>query len=144
MSETVTSARRYLSMIGQCDARIESKIAECEALYEMITRITPTLKQDVVSGGGSQDKIGSAVAKIVDLQEEINKEIDKYVDLKREASALLEKLENPLHYQVLHKFYILGESFEQIAIEIRYTYRWVHILHGRALQAFQKVLDKEA
>lgn len=134
-------AKEYLNRIGRCDAHINSKIAEVEALYAMVTRITPAMKQDVVSGGGSEDKMGNAVARIVDLKEEINREIDTYVDMKREASMLLDKLENPLHYKVLHKRYILGETFEQIATEIRYTYRWVQKLHGRALQKFQKVLD---
>jgi anaerobic ribonucleoside-triphosphate reductase len=134
-------AKEYLNRIGRCDAHINSKIAEVEALYAMVTRITPAMKQDVVSGGGSEDKMGNAVARIVDLKEEINREIDTYVDMKREASMLMDKLGNSLHYQVLHKRYILHETMERIAVEMGYTYRNVCYLHGRALQKFQDVLD---
>lgn len=136
------NAKEYLCRIGRCDDKINTMIAEVESLYAMVTKITPTLKSDVVSGGGSQDKIGNAVAKIVDLKEEINREIDKFVDMKREAAALLNKLENHLYYMILHRKYVQHESLEQIAADMHYTYRWICILHGRALQEFQSVLDK--
>ena len=138
MSE-VRKAKDYLSNIGRCDERINAMLQEVDNLYAMATKITPTLKQDVVSGGGNQDKIGDAVSKIVDMKNEINRQIDYYIDLKREANALLDQVENHLHYIVLYRRYMLGESFEEIAAEINYTYRWVCLLHGRALQAFARV-----
>lgn len=139
-----TSAKKYLQQIGQCDDRINAMLAEVDGLYAMITKITPTLKQDIVTGGGSQDKIGEAVAKIVDLKEEINREIDRFVDLKREAAAMLNKLENHLYYIILHRRYMQHETLEEIAADMHYTYRWVCILHGRALQAFVEVLTDKS
>lgn len=135
-----TNAKRYLQQIGRCDARINAMLAEVEDMYAMVTKITPTLKQDVVTGGGTQDKIGDAVAKIVDLKDEINREIDRFVDLKREAAAMLDKMENHLYYIILHRKYVQYESLEQIAADMHYTYRWICILHGRALQEFAEVL----
>lgn len=136
------TAKEYLCKIGQCDARINAMLGEVDHLYEMATKITPTLKADVVSGGGSHDKIGDAVAKIVQLKDEINQEVDRYVDMKREAAALLDKLENHLYYIILHRKYMQHESLEQIAADMHYTYRWVCILHGRALQEFANVLKQ--
>lgn len=136
-----TNAKRYLQQIGRCDSRINAMLAEVDGLYAMVTKITPTLKADVVTGGGSQDKIGDAVAKIVDLKDEINREIDRFVDLKREALAMLDKMENHLYYIILHRRYVQYDSLEQIAADMHYTYRWVCILHGRALQEFDGVLS---
>ena len=133
---------KYLREIKKLDSIINSQLDEVDSLYAMITRITPVLKDDVVTGSGNTDKIGNAISKIVDLREEINRDIDKLVDKKREASVLLKKLDNPLHYEVLHKRYVLFETFEQIALEIGKTYRWVCVLHGRALQAFDKILKE--
>ena len=133
---------KYLREIKRLDSIINSGIAEMDAIYAMITRITPVLKDDVVTGSGNADKIGNAIAKLVDMREELNRDVDKLVDKKREASALLKKLQNPLHYEVLHKRYVMFETFEQIALEIGKTYRWVCVLHGRALQAFDKILQE--
>lgn len=138
------TAKTYLSKIRKTDTIINSKLQEIDGLYAMITKITPTLKADVVSGGGNQDKIGDAVARIVDLQKEINADVDKLVDQKREAAALLEKLENPQHYEVLHKRYVQYMTFEAIAVDMAYTYRGVCYLHGRALAEFEKIMTGNA
>ena len=135
------NAKEYLSQVRRYDTMIDSMLDEVDKLYAMVTRITPVLKDDVVSGGGQQDKMGNAVAKIVDLKERINKEVDQLVDLKKEASGLLAKISNPDYYKVLHKRYILFETFEQIAFDMNYTYRGICYMHGRALQAFAKVLE---
>lgn len=139
-----TNAKRYLQRIARCDSRINAMLAEVDGLYDMVTKITPTLKQDVVSGGGNQDKIGDAVAKIVDLKDEINREIDRFVDMKREAAAMLDKLENHLYYIILHRRYVQYETLEQIAASEHYTYRWICILHGRALQAFAEIMTDKS
>ena len=85
---------KYLREIKRLDSIINSGIAEMDAIYAMITRITPVLKDDVVTGSGNSDKIGNAIAKLVDMREELNRDVDKLVDKKREASALLKKLQS--------------------------------------------------
>lgn len=134
------NAKEYLQKMRMYDARIESKLLEVQQLKAMITKITPTLKDDVVSSSGNQDKLGDAVAKIVDLENEINKDIDCYIDLKREVKAKLEKLTNPNYYKVLEKRYVQYHTFERIATEMHYSYRNITKLHGRALQAFEKLI----
>lgn len=139
----MSNAKEYLQKMRMYDARIESKLLEVQQLKAMITKITPTLKADVVSSSGNQDKLGDAVAKIVDLENEINKDIDCYIDLKREVKAKLEKLTNPNYYKVLEKRYVQYYTFERIATEMHYSYRNITKLHGRALQAFEKILMEQ-
>lgn len=136
-------AKKYLNRIRLYDARIENGLQELSDLEEMVTRITPVLKQDVVSSSSSQDKLGDTVAKIADLRVKINQDVDAFVDLKREALAKLAKVEKPEYYDILHKRYVEYQSLEQIAVSMNYTYRWIRRLHGRALQAFEKVMEKE-
>ena len=134
-------AKAYLKRLEQCDARINAMQDKIDDLYGQATRITPTLKQDVVSGGGNRDKIGDAVVKIVDLRDEINRQIDYYVDLQREAHDLLKKLQNNVHYTILYRRYMLGDSFAQIAAEIGRGERQTNNLHGDALLAFADVME---
>jgi len=136
-------AKEYLKSIKRADAIINEKLKELDQLRGMRYKITQTLKQVVSSGGGSRGGFTDASDRLIDLEREIDRDIDNFVDLKREAGKLLAKLENPKHYQVLHRHYVQFESFEQIAIDFENSYRWVCIIHGRALQAFQKVMDKQ-
>lgn len=135
-------AKKYLNRIRLYDARIENGLQELSALEEMVTRITPVLKQDVVSSSGNQDKLGDTVAKIADLREKINRDVDAFVDLKREALAMLKKVAKPEYYDILHKRYFEYQSLEQIAVSMHYTYRWIRRLHDRALNEFLKIMNE--
>lgn len=135
-------AKEYLRSIKKADAIINEKLKELDNLRGMRYRVTQTLKPVMVSGGRSHGGFTDASDRLIDLEREIDLQVDYYVDLKREAGLLLAKLENPNHYGVLHRHYILFESFEQVAVGMGYTYRNICYLHGRALQAFQRVLDE--
>lgn len=135
-------AQEYLRQVQKLDANIDSKLEQVAHLKAMSLKITTTLKQDVVSGGGNQDKIGDAVAKIIDLEEEINRDIDAYVDKKREICRVIEAVEAADQMEVLQKRYLLYESWEQIALEMHCTYRNVCYIHGRALQAVTEIMKE--
>ena len=139
----MSEAKEYLEQIKWYDVLIDSKLEELATLNSVVKRITPVMNTTGGgSGTGNQDRLGDTIAKIVDLQEEINRDVDMFVDMKREVYALLKKIKNPDHYLVLHKRYVQYESLERITIEMGYTHRGMCYLHGRALQAFGKVLEE--
>lgn len=134
-------AQKYLKQVRRLDININSLLEQVAHLKAMTLKITTTLKQEAGSGGGNQDKIGDAIAKIVDLEAEINQKIDEYVDKKREISDVIEQVDNADQVDVLHKRYLLHEPWEQIALEMCCTYRNVCYIHGRALQAVANILE---
>lgn len=135
-------AKAYLRRIELLDAHINNKLNDLATLRTMVTKITATITPVAVSGSGNQDKLGDAVAKIIDLQNEINQKIDMFVDSKREVSAVLEKLQEPEHVKVLHKRYVEYKPWEQIACEMCCTYRNVCYIHGKALQEVEALLKE--
>lgn len=135
-------AKSYLKQIRLYDTHINTKLEELSQLKQSVTKITTTLKTDVVSSSGSQDKLGDAVAKIVDLQNEINADIDRFIDAKKQVSGALEKIDDPDQLQVLERRYVLFETFEQIAYEMHMTYRNVCYIHGKGLQTVKAILAK--
>ena len=137
----MSEAKEYLEQIKWYDVLIDSKLEELATLNSVVKRITPVMNTTGGGASGNQDRLGDTIAKIVDLQEEINRDVDMFVDMKREAARLLKKIAQAEYFQVLHKRYVLYESFEKIATEMNYTYRGVCYVHGRALQAFDKVLE---
>lgn len=133
-------AKAYLKKIELLDAHINNKLNDLHTLRSLVTKITATISPVAVSGSGNQDKLGDAIAKIVDLQDEINHKIDNYVDLKREISTFLEQLQDADQVKVLHKRYFEYKQWEQIACEMNCTYRNVCYIHGKALQAVEALL----
>lgn len=135
-------AKSYLMQVELYDTHINNKLEELQRLKELTRQITTTLKQDVVSRSGNQDKLGDAVAKIVDLENEINEAVDAYIDKRREVGKLLERLDDADQISVLHKRYFEYKAWEQIACEMCMTYRNVCYIHGRALQAVDALLKE--
>lgn len=136
-------AQTYLERIRKLDVQIECLGHEKLMLKDMALRITPSMSGSGCASGGNQDKLGSTVARIADKEAEIDRAVDQLVSLKQEASDLLARLDDPAHIQVLHGRYIQYKSFESIATDMGYTYRNICYLHGRALQAFGKVLEEK-
>ena len=144
MSKDKNPTQEYLLQVKLCDAHINNKLEELAQLKALATKVTSTLKQDAVSGGGFGDKVGDVVSRIIDMQNEINAAIDEYVDKKKEVKRIIEKVTSPDQLNVLLKYYILHESLEQIACEMGYSYRNICYIHGRALQAVAAVMEEEA
>lgn len=139
-AEKDNSAKRYLQQLKHCDSCINTKLEERQRLWDKMTKITPTLKQDVVSGGGSQDNMSDAMAKLIDLEAEINREIDRLVDARTAVTATIDKVEDARLHTVLNMRYVQFKTWEQIACYMGRSYQWVCKLHGAALQAVEKII----
>lgn len=140
-AEKDNSAKRYLQQIMRLDTKINRDIEELHRLKAMVTKITPTLKQDVVSGGGTQDKLAEAMSKIIDFEEEINREIDCFVDARKAVTATIDKVEDARLHTVLNMRYVQFKTWEQIACYMGRSYQWVCKLHGTALQVVEKIIE---
>ena len=137
----MADAKAYLQQVKLYDTHIDNKLEELARLKTLATQVTSSIKPVPAFGGGNQDKLGNIVAKIVDLENEINEAVDAYIDKQREISRLLEKLEDADQVAVLHKRYFEYMPWEQIACEMHMTYRNVCYIHGRALQELEKVVQ---
>lgn len=144
-------AQTYLKQIRLYDTQINNKLEELQRIRALATKITTTFKGDVVSSSGNSDKIGDAVARIIDLEKEINEAVDKYIDAKKSISAVIDKIKDPYQVRVLHMRYFgvwdpAGEtiyypSWEEIAVEIHCTYRHTTRIHGFALQSVSELIN---
>lgn len=140
-AEKDNSAKRYLQQIMRLDTKINRDIEELHRLKAMTTKITPTLKPDVVSGSGTQDKLAEAMSKIIDLEAEINREIDCFADARKAVTATIDKVEDARLHTVLNMRYVQFKTWEQIACYMGRSYQWVCKLHGTALQVVEKIIE---
>jgi len=138
------NAKQYLRRIRFLDKMISAKLEQIEILHAQATKITVVLSNTPkVESSAEQDKLAATVAKIVDLKKALREELDEYISLKAEAIRLINSMPDCRHRLVLMHRYINGQTWEQIAVEMHYTYQWVHVLHGRALREFEKVMEHD-
>ena len=137
------AAKEYLEGIKKLDNIINSLIAECDIIRATTMKITASTEGERVQASGSQERMADMVCKLVDCENTINDNIDKYVDMRQNIFSVLKMLDEADHISLLYKRYFEYKSWEVIACEMGYTWRWVMKLHGRALNAMDKILNNE-
>jgi DNA-directed RNA polymerase specialized sigma subunit len=127
------TAKEYLSQAYRLDQRINSKLEQVASLNELATKCTHTITGMPRSPGHGTSTMADAVAKIVDLQAEINRDIDSLVDLKREIVGVIKAVDNTECQTLLELRYLCFKSWEQIAVDMGYNVRHVYRLHDVAV-----------
>ena len=137
------TAKEYLSQARYLDARINSKIRQVADLNELATKATTTLTGMPHNPNHGRSTMADCVAKIVDLQTEINADIDALVDLKRSILETIKAVTNVEMQTILEKRYLCFQSWEQIAASMNYDIRWLYRLHGKALKEVEGIIGSE-
>lgn len=137
------SAKAYLSQIRILDLKIDAQLEEVARLRATLTKTTTTLRESGGSGGGEQDKLGTAIAKIVDYEAQINTWVDEYVEKKTEIIRKLNKIQNAEYFEILTRRFIRYQTLEQIALEMHMTYRNICYKLNGALGAMEKILKED-
>lgn len=155
------SAKEYLMQYRL----IQAKLKNTEAMIKQIRAELEGLKVELTGywpdgqphGTGMTDPTGNLAVVEASFRsprkDELRKQLaDLEVQEYRERSdlwhqrALIEDtigaVKNLVYYEILHRTYIEGQSFEFIAVDMGYSYRHTTRLHGEALLVVEKILKK--
>ena len=135
------NSKSYLLQIRKLDTLINNKLAEVDHWKSVACSTSTYSEGERVQSSGNKQKMASAVERYIDIQKEINADIDRLIDLKQEVIKTIEALPEK-EYDVLHKVYVQGMTFDEIADSADRSYSWATTVHGRALSSLQRVLDE--
>ena len=138
MSKTATTMSnkdkiKYLKRYITLDREIDRKLKEVGRLRSKLTRITQVLTAEPRGGGSIYGKTEGILAKIVDLENEIDADIDRLVAIRDGIKTIIEAVEDDREKLLLQYRYLDGKTFEKIAVEMNYSWRQIHRLHSKAL-----------
>ena len=129
-------AKEYLCQIPKADRLINQLINTVANLRSSLTSVNTELKPDKVQTSGPKDTMAETIAKIIDLEKEINQRIDTLVDLKKEAFRLISLLPDHDQQNVLIARYIDNKKWLDIAGDLNFSISQVYKIHGHALLKF--------
>ena len=138
------TAKEYLMQAKFLDMRINSKIQQVEALNDLATSASSVLTGMPRNPNKATSKMADAVAKIVDLQAEINHDIDELGDLKKAISYTIKAVPSPELQTLLEKRYLCFQSWEIIAVDMNYSMQHLFRLHDKALKEITAFLPDES
>lgn len=131
--------KQYLRQIRWLNNTVIAQLEQLETLRAMTTNITVKLNADRIQETKAHDKMEKLICKIVDFEKEITDDINKLIDLKREVIRKIDAVQDEDYRLLLTLRYLCFKTWEQIAVEMNFTFQWIHILHQRALIEFEKV-----
>ena len=129
--------KEYLRQLRVFSIKIQQKKDELEGLKAAAENVSAGIDSERVQTS-PKDRMPDDVSRIVDLESEIHKDIQELLILKNKIINEIQGLSNPVYIEILYKRYVEYKQFEEIAIEINYSYRQVLRIHGFALQEFKR------
>ena len=129
------TAKDYLSQAFGIDQRINSKLSQVMALRDLLEKATATVSREPRPATRYPHTMEDAIAKIVDLENEINIDIDTLVDLKAEIMRRIKRMENTEYQTILELRYLCFKQWEEVAADLGYTQRHMFRLHELALKS---------
>lgn len=138
------TAKEYLGRLRSLELRLLANANEIENLTNIATHITSAINSDGIhTTGTTSDKLGNCVARIVDLQHEIDADIESLEKLRSEIIDSIDNVKTDKYRELLRMRYVCHMTFEEIAVEMDMSKRHVLRLHGYALQEFSRKNQKK-
>jgi len=123
---------KYLSRYISLNRRIDRLLEKKAKWWSLCLKTTTNLSQ-APGGGESGSPVERPMDKVLEIEEEINKEIDELQEVCRGIKTVLGQLEDDTLRLLMEYRYLDGLTFEEIAVKMHYSWRWVIKLHGKAL-----------
>ena len=124
---------KYLKRYIILDREISRKVEEVLRLRANLEKVTSVLTPEPKGGGSIYPKQEDYITRIVDLEADINQDIDQLLNIRKEIVTTIEAVEDDRERLLLQYRYLDGYTFEWIAGDMELSWRWIHILHSKAL-----------
>ena len=135
-------AKAYLSQVEKLDTQIKNKLIEKQQWKDIALGITSKMEGDRVQSSGRKSKMADALDRSLDIENEIDRLIDRLIDIKQDVIQIIESLDSPFQYDVLHLHYIQYLSYQDIADKYGKSYDCIKQVHKRAIRNVQAILDR--
>jgi Sigma-70, region 4. len=122
------TAKEYLQRYLDTDREINCRLDEIRHLRDLSTKTTQAFLPE------EKQSTASLVAKIVDMEKEVDAAVDLLIEIKHEIEETIRALPDHRYREVLLLRYINGKLWREIADELSYSDRNLTYLHNQALK----------
>jgi len=109
--DKIKCLKRYINL----DREIDRKLEEVARLRSKLTRVTEVFTAEPRGGGSIYGKTEEILAKIVDLEKEIDADVDRLIAVRDNIKSVIEVVEDDRERLLLQYRYLDGRTFEEIA-----------------------------
>ena len=132
------TAKEYLNRVRRQNFIVKQAEKELTAVKSDILSLKASSMSEKVSGTKEAD-LADKYIKLEKYFDRVIGEWDKLIDMRIEAKAMIAMLPDEMQQAVLYARYINCEDWERIAADMKFSWRNIFYLHGKALQAFERL-----
>ena len=122
--------KEELMQYGSIELEVKQIKERIEYLEEKKTSIKSQVITDMPTGGGERTDILTLITKIEDSQIELIQKQSKLVDIMESIEHTIDGLEDSTERLILRSRYLQCKKWEQICVELNYSWRQIHRLHS--------------
>ena len=126
--------KEELMQYGSIELEVKQLKERIEYLEEKKTSIKSQVITDMPTGGGERTDILTLITKIEDSQIELIQKQSKLVDIMESIENTIDRLEDSTERIILRSRYLQCKKWEQICVELNYSWRQIHRLHSNILK----------
>lgn len=136
----MNDTKEWLSRGRRIEQEIEALESARRETYDRLTRMV--VATDGVRAKGTKDP--HAFDAYAAFENQINRRVEKLVSIKTEIVSAVNKVKDARYRTLLIDRYVRGMTWEQIAVEMHYSYyHVVSELHPAALKAVEPFVKKQ-
>ena len=136
----MNSAKAELMEVRRLCLKIYQLTREKEALLGITKKIS---SNERVQTSARKGGIESIVVERERIQKNIDKTVSLYMNKRQQIIDRIHRTDKEAYIQVLYKRYIEGKKYEEMKREMHYEVSYLKKIHGKALNAYTNVMDKE-
>lgn len=132
------TAKEYLNRVRRQNYILKQVEKEMNEVRADILTLRASSLSEHVSGSKNSDTADKYI-RLEKYMEKVNAEWDKLIDMRNAAKDLIGAMPDPMHRAVLYARYINGQRWEDIAMDMHYSWKGIFKLHGQALRVFDQM-----
>lgn len=137
------TTKEYLGQARKFQKEIDAIRQQILVLRTIAEKATATLKPVCVRESGYTGRYEDTLIALVDLTDVFDTRMRGYIKAVAEISDTIDSVERSEYRALLRYYYIAGMTWEQVADAMNYSFRNIHYLHDKALDAVCVILQNK-
>lgn len=133
----------YLNRAYHLDQQITCKLEQVARLRSLTQKVTASYGDGSGSHTHNNSSMEDAIIRLMDAEDELSSQVVELVNVRMEITQLIDRVPDSVYKLLLEKRYLCFMTWERIAADMNWTYRWTLSVHGKALCEVEKLLEAD-
>ena len=142
-SQRAMTAKQFMNRARHLDGEIDALRESRRSAFETVTRVTQNYNTD----GAQSSRNPHKFERLAELEDYIDQKVDEQLRAVHEILETIMEVQDERQRKVLTLYYTVKDSktgkpltWEQVAVELHYSWKQTRRIHGKALAAVDKIL----